>query len=59
MKKEVLFELAARWELESVTPEYQDVSQEAIIPNAEAKGYRECKRECANTLLMLINLLEP
>lgn len=57
MKKAVLLELAERWERDAVTPERADGSKEAKIPNAVAKGIREGKRECADGLRALLNLL--
>jgi hypothetical protein len=57
MKKEVLLELAARWERDAETPETQDGSDEAKIPNAKAAGRREGLRECADGLRSLVELL--
>lgn len=56
MKDAVLLELAARWERDAITPDCQDGSPEAEIPNAKAEGHRECKRECADTLRALVDM---
>lgn len=57
MKDAVLLELAARWDREAETPETQDGAEEAKIGNAKAQGERECRRECADTLRILIRML--
>lgn len=57
MKDSILLELAARWERDAKTPEITDGSQEAAIENAVARGHRECKRECADTIRTLISVL--
>ena len=57
MKDAVLLELAERWEREAVEPDCQDGSDEAKIPNAKAQERRECKRECADTLRTLVDML--
>lgn len=57
MKALILLELAKRWELDAVEPEVQNGSDEAKIANAVAKGERQAKRECADSLRMLVSLL--
>lgn len=57
MKEVVLLELARRWESEAKEPQAMDGSDEAKIPNAIASGERQAKRECADALRMLIDLL--
>ena len=57
MKKEVLLELAARWQNDAVEPEIKDGSEQAVLPNAVQQGIREGKRECADGLRMIVDLL--
>lgn len=57
MNSFILLELAKRWEQDAVEPENQDGAPEAAIGNAIAKGERQAKRECADALRMLVNLL--
>lgn len=57
MKDAVLLELASRWEQDAKIPEHENGSPEAEISNAVARGHRECKRECADALRMLIQLM--
>ena len=57
MKKAVLLELAARWEQDAIEPENQDGSEQAVLPNAVQQGIREGRRECADGLRMLVDLL--
>lgn len=57
MKDAILIELAARWERDATTPECEDGSKEAEIGNAIAKGERQTKRECADTLRALVSML--
>lgn len=57
MKKEVLLILADRWERDAVTPDAQDGSKEAEILNAVQQGIREGKRECADGLRTLVEML--
>ena len=57
MKDAVLIELANRWDAQAVQPEKQDGSENAKIPNAKEAGRREAKRECADTIRMLISLI--
>jgi len=57
MNDATLLELADRWDKESETPETTDGSDEAKVPNAVDQGHRECKRECADTLRTLIEIL--
>lgn len=53
----ILLELAARWEFDAKTPDCQDGSAEAETPNGIASGIRQGKRECADGLRLLVNLL--
>lgn len=57
MNSAILLELAKRWERDAVEPECQDGAPEAAIGNAIAKGERQAKRECADALRMLVQLL--
>lgn len=57
MNEYVLFELAKRWDAEAVAPQCEDGSERALIDNAVAKGERQAKRECADTLRTLIAML--
>ena len=57
MKNEVLLELAARWENDAIEPNTQDGSEDAKMPNAVQKGIREGKRECADGLRSIIDLI--
>lgn len=53
----VLIEMARRWEEEAVTPEIMDGSPGAELGNAVQQGQREAKRECADGLKMLVDML--
>ena len=53
----ILMELAKRWEADAKEPEVRDISAESSIRNAVEKGQRQAKRECADALKMLIQLL--
>ena len=57
MRKEVLLELADKWERDNVGPDNEDGSEDAKIPNAFAKGRREAFRDCAKHLKLVIDLL--
>lgn len=57
MKDVILLELANRWEIEAISPSVVDGNPEAKIPNAIAQGHREAKRECADTLRVLIGMI--
>lgn len=57
MRKEVLLDLAARWEEHAKNPDTQDGSPDAAIGNARAEGARETKRECADAIRMLVSVL--
>jgi len=50
----ILVELARVWNKESQTPEIEDGSLEAAVGNARRQGERDAKRECADTLMNLI-----
>lgn len=56
MNNEILLELAKRWDADAITPQVQDGSPDALIVNAECKGERQAKRECADTLRMLVDI---
>lgn len=57
MKDAVLLELAARWERDAKTPDYQDGHESAREANAKAQGARETLRACADTLRSLVQML--
>jgi len=57
MKDTILIELAARWEREAVTPDCLDVSEEDAIGDYIEQGNRKAKRECADTLRILVSML--
>lgn len=57
MNPDILLELASRWEHDAKAPECEDGSPEAAISNAIAHGQRQGKRECADALRMLVQLL--
>lgn len=57
MNPDILIELAARWEHDAKAPECEDGSPDAAISNAISKGVRQGKRECADALRMLVQLL--
>jgi len=54
MKNEILVEIAKVWIADAKEPEIQDGSDHAKLSNARAQGMREAKRECADTLKMLV-----
>lgn len=57
MKDAILLELAARWERDAKTPQCEDGDPRAQLTNAEYKGERQAKRECADTLRTLVQML--
>lgn len=57
MKDAVLLELASRWERDAVAPECEDGSPEAAHRNAVEHGIRQGRRERAEALRMLVQLL--
>ncbi len=58
MKDAVLLELANRWENEADPKDsVEDGSPNAQRGNDIVKGHRECKRECADTIKMLVSLI--
>ncbi len=57
MNDAVLLELAKRWEDDAKPQVAIDGSSGAEIQNAVDRGHRECKRECADTLRSLVELL--
>jgi len=57
MKKEVLLELAEKWERDAIEPKCSDGSKEAERQNAIDQGIRNGKRQCADSLRALIDIL--
>ena len=57
MNPVVLLELARRWEADAIPPDVENGDAAAWHDNAIAKGHRECKRECADALRMLVDLM--
>lgn len=57
MNDSVLLELARRWESDATEPKARDGSDAAIVTNAIAQGERQEKRECADTLRTLVDML--
>ena len=59
MKNAVLNELISRWEYEAIGNQVEDGSDsdDAKISRARNAAYRECKRECADALRTLIQIL--
>lgn len=57
MKDVILIELAARWDRDAISPQVEDGSEEAKIRNAVSRGERQAKRECADTLRTLVQML--
>ena len=57
MKDAILIELAARWDRDAVAPQCEDGSEEAKIRNAVNRGERQAKRECADTIRTLVQLV--
>lgn len=57
MKDQVLLVLAERWIRDATEPATQDGSPEAQVRNAVEQGQREAKRECADTLRVLVKML--
>lgn len=55
MKKEILLELASRWENDAKALQCVDGGDH--YSNAKAEAIRETKRECADALRMLVQLL--
>ena len=56
----VILELAKRWELEADPPSTEDLPEEADDRNVTQscdRTYRECKRECADALRSLVDLI--
>jgi len=58
MKNELLLVLAAAWEDDAITPEIQNGSDAAKEFNAYKRGYRECKRECADILRTMVKIIK-
>ncbi len=57
MKTSIVRALAEVWIKEAATPEIEDGSPGAEFANAVARGERQAKRECADGLKMLCDLL--
>ena len=57
MKDAVLIGLAERWKAEAELPETISGSEETAVSDAIKQGDRRTKRECAETLLILVQLL--
>jgi hypothetical protein len=57
MRDTIILELASRWEKDAKEPQCCDGSPEAQLSNGRASGMREAKRECADTLRTLVELL--
>lgn len=57
MKDSILVELAARWDRDAANPHVEDGSEEAKIRNAISRGERQAKRECADTIRALVQML--
>jgi len=54
---EVFLRLAAKWEREATPPQTEDGSDSAKMSNAMARARRDCKKECAETLRKLVDIL--
>jgi hypothetical protein len=57
MNDAVLLELARRWENDAKTPDVQIAAGTESVPQAISKCERRVKRECADTLRMLVSML--
>lgn len=57
MKDTVLIELANRWKADVQADAQTPADEENELGNAKAKGMRETKRECADTLIALVQML--
>ena len=61
MNKEVLLELAKRWDADAASlGDQQAIDPEDVSANrnaAQEQGYREAKRECADALRTLVDML--
>lgn len=57
MKDAILIELADRWVRETKPMSLDAATEGEQIANAKAQGYRECKRECADALRALVDIL--
>lgn len=57
MKDAILLELAKKWEQDAKAPQCEDGSPEAQRGNYISQGRREGKRECADAIRMLVQLL--
>ena len=57
MNPQIMLELASRWERDAKAPEIEAGGEENLILNATERGESQGKRECADTLRMLVQLL--
>ena len=57
MRTVVLIELAEKWERDAKEPNVTSNNPEYAEANGIHQGMRETKRECADTLRMLIQVL--
>ena len=57
MKDAILIELAARWDRDAIAPQRESGYEDAKIGNAVSKGERQAKRECADTIRTLVQML--
>lgn len=54
MKNEILMEIAKVWTANAKCPDVLDGDESSKESNAYHRGVREAKRECADTLKMLV-----
>ena len=57
MNSQILIALANKWKREANAPQTEDGSESAAIGNAVRNGHRQQKRECAEQLMKLVELL--
>ena len=57
MRDSIVLELAKRWDAAARDPMVEDGSPDAEINNAVARASREVRRECAESLRVLVALL--
>jgi len=57
MNPAILLELAARWERDAIQPDCENGAPEAQRQNDIDHGIRQGKRECADSLKMLVSIL--
>jgi len=56
-KKAMLLELVERWELAAQKPEYVENIETTEEQKGYAKGYSDCRAECAETLKIVLRML--